>query len=88
MVVWGMLNRQELERLSKPELVDLVLALQDMIAQQAATIERLEARVTELEQRLNQNSWQQRAGLSPFQRTEMFPFHGAECPLNNAVQCR
>ena len=56
MVVWGMLNRQELERLSKPELVDLVLALQDMIAQQAATIERLEARVTELEQRLNQNS--------------------------------
>lgn len=44
-----MLTRQELESLSKPELVDLCLTLQ-------AAIQRLEARVSELEQRLNQSS--------------------------------
>ena len=59
----GKLSREELEALSKPQLVELCLQLQDtverleaVVAQQAATIQRLEARVDELEQRLNQNS--------------------------------
>src|SRR5438552_16553105 len=57
------MSRTELEALSKPQLVDLCLQLQEtierlerVVAEQAATIQRLEARVDELERRLNQNS--------------------------------
>lgn len=51
-----MLTRDQLEALSKADLVELCLQLQALVAEQQARIQQLEARVAELERRLGQNS--------------------------------
>jgi transposase len=48
------MTRDELRQLDKEELIDIILRQQEMIEQQARTIERLEARVADLEAKLNE----------------------------------